>query len=170
MRTSSKGMLLIINLVSYNLTAFKEQLSDQYWTIGYGHTGSDVHEGDTITEKRAEELFKQDIIPYEDAVNDLQKTLPFTLNQDQFNALVSFSFDMGIDYLKDFEGNDEQVIAGKILKYCHDSKGDVVPKLKGRRDKEYALFVQGTNGINLNIEDEESLRKILKTLGILLNH
>lgn len=134
---------MIMNFISCSLTAFKASQYDKHWTIGCGHSGPDVHEGDIITEERSKELFDQDIIPYEDAVNALQSDLPFTMNQDQFNALVSFSFDRGTSSLDNFKGKDESFIANEILKYCHDNKGDVIPELKRHREEECDLFLPG---------------------------
>lgn len=50
-RTLSKsGMELIKKFEGCNLTAYKVQESDEYYTIGYGHYGSDVGEDQTITD------------------------------------------------------------------------------------------------------------------------
>ena len=61
-------------------------------TIGYGHTGSDVTPGMTITAAEAEALLKQDLQKFEQAVNHLIKV---RLNQNEFDAIVSFTFNCG---------------------------------------------------------------------------
>lgn len=64
------------------------------WTIGYGHTGRHVVPGLEITEAEANELFDGDVMIAEDGVNQLVK-VPLTTGQ--FDALVSFAFNVGLD-------------------------------------------------------------------------
>lgn len=64
-------------------------------TIGYGHTGSDVREGDRLTTYAAEELLLLDLREHERAVRQLK----VAHTQGQFDALVSFAFNVGIGRL-----------------------------------------------------------------------
>ena len=64
-------------------------------TIGYGHTGHDVRPGDVITKYWAEHLLKADLYDVEKAVDSLGH-----FNQPQFDALVSFAFNLGFYKLK----------------------------------------------------------------------
>lgn len=64
------------------------------WTIGIGHT-RDVKEGDTVTDEQIDKYFYTDIINYETHINDLH----LKINQNQFDALVSFSFNLGVTAL-----------------------------------------------------------------------
>ena len=64
-------------------------------TIGYGHTGPDVKPGDVITEYWAEHLLRTDLYDVEKAVNGLR----VAKTQGQFDALVSFAFNLGIGRL-----------------------------------------------------------------------
>lgn len=61
--------------------------------IGYGHTGSDVTPGLTITKNQAEILLTNDLHKTEISVNSLCGSAPTT--QNQFDALVSFAFNLG---------------------------------------------------------------------------
>jgi lysozyme len=61
-------------------------------TIGVGHTGPEVHLGQTITQAEAEQLLSQDLSSAEDAVTRL---VSVPLNDNQFGALVSFVFNVG---------------------------------------------------------------------------
>lgn len=61
-------------------------------TIGYGHTGSEVHLGQKITQEQAEKYLKQDITIHSNNVSRLVKA---PLNQNQFDALVSFEYNVG---------------------------------------------------------------------------
>ena len=65
-------------------------------TIGYGHTGSDVSEGDRISEYWAQELLRNDLGATEAAV----RRLHVARTQGQFDALVSFVFNLGIARLQ----------------------------------------------------------------------
>lgn len=65
-------------------------------TIGYGHTGSDINEGDRITVYWAKELLRNDLGATEAAV----RRLHVARTQGQFDALVSFAFNLGIERLQ----------------------------------------------------------------------
>ena len=65
-------------------------------TIGYGHTGSDINEGDRISEYWARELLRKDLGTTEAAV----RRLKVARTQGQFDALVSFAFNLGIERLQ----------------------------------------------------------------------
>lgn len=65
-------------------------------TIGYGHTGSDVKMGDRISKYWAEDLLRRDLREVEAAVNELG----VATTQGQFDALVSFAFNLGVERLK----------------------------------------------------------------------
>ncbi|WP_293933128.1 lysozyme [Sphingobacterium sp. UBA6645] len=99
MRTGEKGLKLIEefevgdNLKKY-LTAYQDVVG--VWTIGIGSTyyedGSRVKKGDKITEQRARELFANILVRYE---NDVKRVIKVALNQNQFDALVSFTYNLG---------------------------------------------------------------------------
>lgn len=107
-------------------------------TIGYGHTGSDVKKGMKISLDEAERLFRQDLKKFEQAVNNVVK---IPLNQNQFDALVSFTFNCGKGNLETLvKGRNTDVIAIKILLY-NKSKGKVSKGLINRRREEQKLFL-----------------------------
>lgn len=67
-------------------------------TIGYGHTGPDVKEGMVITRQRADQLFDEDINIF---ARSVEKTVNQpALTQNQFDALVSLAYNIGIGGLK----------------------------------------------------------------------
>jgi len=74
------------------LTAYKPVSTEKYWTIGYGHYGSDVKKGQKITLQKAEELLLGDLKKFADYVN----TVPGITKQGQFDAVVDFCFNLGI--------------------------------------------------------------------------
>jgi GH24 family phage-related lysozyme (muramidase) len=87
-------------------------------TIGYGHTSAagapEVTDGLTITQERAEEILKVDILKYERAVEDLVKV---ELTQNQFDVLVDFAYNAGVGALK----------SSTLLKKVNAGKFDDVP-------------------------------------------
>lgn len=95
MNISNKGVNLIKEFEGLELKAYKDSVG--VLTIGYGSTGPHVTVDMTITESQAETLLKKDLSRFEKGVEDLV-TVP--LNQNQFDALVSFSFNLGLGNLK----------------------------------------------------------------------
>lgn len=89
MKTGNKGLALIKSFESLQLKAY--QCPAGVWTIGYGHTKG-VKQGDVIDEKQADQFLKEDCIEAEKAVNAQN----LTLSQNQFDALVSFVFNVGV--------------------------------------------------------------------------
>ena len=112
------------------------------WTIGYGHTKT-VKPGQKITLEFANQLLQQDVAVFEQAVSKLVKV---PINQNQFDALVSFSFNVGVGALtqstllsllnrKNYLGAAEQ-----LLRWT--KAGNVTLKgLVDRRKEEYELFL-----------------------------
>lgn len=79
-----------------SLVAYKPTKAERWWTIGYGHSAGDVKEEMIITEEEAEELLKRDLFFVEKFVNGIPKVK----TQGQFDALVSFSYNVGVGKLK----------------------------------------------------------------------
>lgn len=139
MKTSKKGIDLIKSFEGCRLTAYKAVSSEQYYTIGYGHYGPDVSLGTTITQDQAEILLGVDLRKYEQAVDKI----PIQLNQNQYDALVSFAYNCGIGNLNKLVlGRDLQQIADALLLY-NKSGGHVLEGLARRRRAERDLFTSG---------------------------
>lgn len=68
------------------------------WTVGYGHTGNDVKRGMVINRFQAEDYLKKDIARHEAAVGRIFPDVELT--QGQFDALVSFCFNLGENNLQ----------------------------------------------------------------------
>ena len=93
MNISTNGIELIKQFEGCRLKAYKCPAG--IWTIGYGHT-SGVKEGQTITRAEAEQLLKEDLARFERVINNIVK---IEINQNQFDALVSFSYNLGVGAL-----------------------------------------------------------------------
>jgi lysozyme len=117
------------------------------WTIGRGITyyedGTKVKKGDVIDKAREEKLFQKTLNKYVNAVNELVKS---NLNQNQFNALVSFCYNVGIDafkkstLLKKVNANPaDRDIRNQFMRWIYDN-GKQVPGLVNRRKKEADLY------------------------------
>ncbi len=90
MNISQKGIDLIKNFEGCRLTAYR--CPANILTIGYGHTGSDVVTGQKITQEQAEKLLKSDLLVH---CNNVSRLVKVPLTQNQFDALVSFEFNVG---------------------------------------------------------------------------
>lgn len=140
MRTSDEGIDFIKDWEKLSLNAYYD--GGGVLTIGYGHTGRDVHEGDTVTEEEAEILLTADLAEAEDAVNDF---IDVDLEQHEFDALVSFTFNCGVDALRGstlrrlLNNGDYHGAALQFLRWVKDN-GVVVKGLVRRRTAEKVMF------------------------------
>ena len=135
MNTSENGLKLIKQFEGLRLEAYKPVPSEKLYTIGYGHFG--VRAGAKITLQQAEAYLKQDVQKFEKAVNNLAR--PF--NQNEFDALVSFTFNCGGANLQTLCRNrNTNQIADALLLY-NKSCGKVLEGLKKRRQAERELFL-----------------------------
>ncbi len=95
MTIGSAGLELIKSFEGCRLTAYKAVASEQYYTIGWGHYGPDVYAGMTITQAQADALLVSDLEKYVNYVNTFLNKYSISVNQSQFDALVSFTFNCG---------------------------------------------------------------------------
>lgn len=137
MKISDKGLDLIKKFEGCKLTAYRCPAG--VLTIGYGHTGADVKEGQKITQKKANELLKADVEKFEKHVNTYKKYYRFT--QNEFDALVSFAFNIGnINQLTKYGKRNKGIIADKILQYTK-AGGKTLSGLVKRRRAEHDMFI-----------------------------
>ena len=136
-----------INLITYFEGCYLTAYWDKYGkiiTIGYGHTGKDVYNGMTITKAQAVNLLKKDLQEHENYVKNIN-FVNIQLNQNQFDALTSFSFNVGPKNLKELcYGKSASEIANKITLY-NKAKGVVLRGLTERRKAEKALFLKSSS-------------------------
>ena len=142
MNISQNGIKLIEKYEGLRLTAYKPVATEKYWTIGYGHYGADVRQGMTITKQQAEEYLKADCASAVKAVNALGRVF----NQNQFDALVSFTYNYGAGNLKSLcKGRSIAEIGEKIVLY-NKAGGKVLNGLVKRRKEEQALYKKPVSG------------------------
>mgnify|MGYP006320188959 FL=1 len=139
MKTSPKGIALIKEFEGLRLKAYK--CPGGVWTIGYGHTAG-VRPGMVITEAQAEEYLMADLIASEKYLNNLR----LAINQNQFDALISFIYNVGTGnfsrstLLRKVRANpQDNSIMDEFLRWVY-SKGRVLPGLQRRRLAEMKLY------------------------------
>ena len=145
MNISEAGLSLIKNFEGCVLIAYVDAVG--VWTVGYGHTGPNVHRGLKITQSQADEILEQDVNRFELGVLNNVKV---SLNQNDFDALVSFTFNVGINAFKGStllrllnDGADRSIVAAEFLRW-NKGDGKVLEGLTRRRQAEKALFLQKT--------------------------
>ena len=144
MKINETGLALIKSFEGLRLKAYKCPAG--VWTVGYGHTGKDVKPGMIITEEQAEELLRQDLERFENGVLDLL-TIP-ELTSNQFSALVSFSFNVGLGNFKNStllkminKGNKDELEAiHSQFKRWVWAGSQILPGLQRRREAEFDLY------------------------------
>lgn len=169
MVTSDKGIDLITSFEGLVLSAYYDVA--RVPTIGYGHT-SGVNIGDTCTKEQAYLWLKEDLKSSESKVS---KYSGYNWNQNEFDALVSFAFNIGnIDQLTANGTRTREVIANKMIEYVNAGVHKNVEGLVRRRQTERALFLSGTydefplatNGLERVSEVQEWLSSVYYKLTI----
>lgn len=157
MQLGEKGEKLIKHFESCRLDAYQD--SKGVWTIGWGNTsyenGAKVKKGDKLAQWRADELFRRISQKFVNEVNYLTKGIQ--LQQHQFDALVSFAYNVGSDIDADkiaeglgdstllrliVENTEHPGIPGEFMKW-NKSGGKVLPGLIRRRNSEAHLYSTG---------------------------
>jgi lysozyme len=95
MKISHQGLELLMAREGKRNAAYLDSVG--VWTIGYGHTGPDVHAGLVWTDEQVEAAFAKDLERFEAAVNEAVKV---PIPQHAFDALVSFAYNVGVGAFK----------------------------------------------------------------------
>lgn len=145
MQTSDKGIALIKQFEGCKLTAYQDSVGA--WTIGYGWTkpvdGKPIRAGMTIKQETAERLLKTGLVSYE---SDVSRLVKVGLTQGQFDALVSFTYNLGArslstsTLLRKLNAGDYAGAADEFLRW-NKAGGKVLNGLTRRREAERALFL-----------------------------
>jgi len=142
---SQKGIDLIKSFEGLKLVSYVDAVG--VLTIGYGHTGSNVYVNQVITTKEAEDLLRRDLSAFELSVS---KLISIPLDQEQFDALVSFTFNCGAGALQESTlrkrlnngENPNRVAKEELPKWVKGNNGPL-PGLVRRREAELHLFCSG---------------------------
>lgn len=139
MKTSSKGIEFIKRHEGFRARAY--QCPAGVWTIGYGHTRG-VNNGDVITKEQGERFLIQDLQTAEREVN----SHGLIVNQNQFDALVSFVFNVGVGnfsrstLLRKLKVNTNDSTISYEFSRWKNGGGKVLPGLVKRRKEEAELY------------------------------
>ncbi len=149
MKTSNNGIEILKEFEGFRNKAYLD--TGGVITIGYGSikypNGQKIKIGDTITQEKALLMLKLDLLKFEQDVNDY--VIP-NINQNQFDALVCFCYNIGSSGLKkstllkkvNTNPNDKS-IAKEFEKWKYDN-GKIITGLLNRRKKESELYFQKT--------------------------
>lgn len=174
MDVSKNGINLVKQFEGLELTAYKALPTEQYWTIGYGHYGPDVRQGEHITEQQAENFLYSDL---RNSVNAVNTSVNVPLTQNQFDALVSFVYNVGVPafnsstLLKKLNAHDYVGASHEFALWIH-SGGNVIQGLVNRRNAEQKLFNTGVPQStiqNYTIRSGENLTVIAQRMGTTIN-
>ena len=136
MKLSENGLKLIKKYEGCRLKAYKATSSEKYYTIGYGHYSKDITADTVISLDQAEQFLKIDVAKAEADVNRLK--INFT--QNQFDALVSFTFNCGSANLKKLCNNRNKGEIGDAITLYTKAGGKELKGLVLRRREEQALY------------------------------
>ena len=127
MKTGTKGIDLIKHFEGCELEAYK--CAAGVWTIGYGHIKG-VTSNSVITQEQAEQMLVEELNEYEGYINNMVTT---PLSQNQFDALVSWVYNLGGGNLK----------ASTLLKVVNSGEFDGVPAQIMRWNKAGGKVLEG---------------------------
>jgi lysozyme len=140
MSYSDEGLEMTKGFEGLRLEAYQDVAG--VWTIGYGHTGTDVHAGMRVTEAEAEDLLRADLAG---AVGCVNRGVTVRVTQGQFDALVDFCFNAGCGalvkstLLRKVNLGDSAGAVAQFGLWVH-AGGEVVAGLVRRRKAEAELF------------------------------
>lgn len=145
---NDRGLSILKESEQCRLTAYPDPGSgDAPWTIGWGHTGKDVFKGKVITQQQADALLVQD----SNAIASLLDAILPPVTNNQFSALVSFVYNIGIGNFKNstmfklIKAGNISGAADEFPKW-NKSAGRVLNGLTVRRSKERELFLTPDSG------------------------
>ena len=169
MKTADPGINLIKTFEGFRTESYLCPAG--VWTIGYGHTGPEVKAGIRMTEAEGQAVLKKDLKRFEKIIEDNVK---IELNQNQFDALVSFVFNIGGGAFKDStllkrlnSKEDPNRVAREEMPRWNKGGGRVLEGLKRRRDAEVELFtktapVLNTGSVDLTTKNLTFVKKFTK--------
>jgi lysozyme len=140
MKTSDEGLEAIKDHEGVRTEAYYD--TGGVITNGVGHTGPDVYEGQVVDMHQVDAWLREDVIEAEDAVNRLVKV---ALTQNQFDALVSFVFNLGEGQFRRSTllrklNNGDYIGASKEFKRWVYDNGRLISGLVKRRYAEAEMF------------------------------
>ncbi len=149
MKVSAKGAKFIANFEGFVPVASIAFPGEPWPTYGYGHMGPDVHVGEHITQAAALKLLHKDL--NERFAPAVSKALTRRTGQKQFDAIVSFAYNVGVGglegstFLRRWNAGEKkcEVAKQELPKWGKGSNGTTYPGLVNRRNAEAKLICEG---------------------------
>lgn len=161
MKINNAGLELLKKFEGCRLKAYKLK-GERNYTIGYGHSDSNIKAGTVITQVKADEYLKQDLAKFE---NYVAKNTKFVLNDNQFSALVSYTYNRGYKGFKQLMDNSNvSNLSDNIVKYWGSNENYKSALIK-RRKSEQALFNTPVSD-DINIDWKNNFKVPSPTLRI----
>jgi lysozyme len=143
-KINEAGLTLIKSFESLELQSYPDPAtSAEPWTVGYGHTGPEVHPGMTITEAEADAILAADVQAVEHCVSE---AVGQHVNENEFSSCVSLAFNIGCKAFRAStlarmlrEGQNEAA-ADQFLRW-NKAAGREMAGLTRRRRAERELFL-----------------------------
>lgn len=141
MTFNQAGLDLLKSFEGCKLVVYKDIIG--ILTVGYGHTGPDITAGSTWTQEQCDEALETDLLKFKNGVYDL---LDVSLTDNQYSALVCFSYNVGLTDLKNshllkYVNSKDFNLASEEFKRWDRAGGVEVPGLLRRRLAERSLFL-----------------------------
>lgn len=141
MKINAEGIALIKSREACRLKAYKCPAG--IWTIGYGHTGVEVHDGLEIDQDEAETLLRSDLIVFDAGV---AKACPAS-TACQHSAMVSLAYNIGLErFAKSsvarLHNADRSAEAAQAFALWNKAAGVVLAGLVSRRAAEASLYLE----------------------------
>ena len=158
MRTGDNGIELIKKFEGFLQKAYRLP-GERYYTIGYGHSfDTSIKAGTVWTRAQAEAQLKIDLRKFEKYVNEY---VPLKLNQNQFDALVSYTYNRGLGGLRQLVSNSKTISDySKNIVIYWGSANRYKAGLINRRKAEQKLFnTPVTAQPKKEVHDMDTLRK-----------
>jgi lysozyme len=139
-KINDAGLALVKKYEGCSLIAYQDPVG--VWTIGYGHTDG-VVSSMQITQEQADAWLEQDLA---EVANSVQDEVDVQLTPNQFSALVSFAYNLGVTALQDstlladVNRKNFAMAADQFERWVY-AGGRVLPGLVARRQAEKQLFL-----------------------------
>lgn len=141
-RASKAGIEFIAGWEGFRSTAYKPVATEKYWTIGFGHYGPDVRPGSSISRAQGLTLLRHDA---QEAETTVRRSVKVPVTQNEFDALVSLTFNIGSTgfqgstVLRELNLAHRETAANAFLMW-NKGGGQVLQGLVNRRKAEAELF------------------------------
>jgi lysozyme len=170
MKMTDEGLALIKEFEGFRTQAYRDPVG--VWTIGYGHTARAgepvVKSGLVVSEAEASEILRRDVEMFSRGV---RKALTRSVSDQQFSALVSFAYNVGLgalagsSVLRAVNAGDFEAVPRRLALWTK-AGGRVLPGLVRRRAAEAALFVSGDAQEELRVPAKPAAKSVVESKTI----